>query len=145
VVKALRFIEHRINAMIEIWGVDAQGRRHRLENAGVSDAVVRDDTSLLHGPQARDEGVKQDDLMLKGRNAMAQAAAATAAASLRGCAEPLASNALAAAAENSRAFERPESFALAELPVAKRGALFSEFFSSFSMAYRNIGPPLDTG
>ncbi len=129
VVKALRFIEQRINAMIEIWGVDDIAFKVddiASKMQAFADAVVRDDTRLLHGPQARDEGLKQDDVdrMLKGREAMAQAAASTAAASLRGSAEPLASEPPSAGAESSGAFERPEPLTLAELNAAKRGALF---------------------
>ena len=128
VVKALRFIEQRINAMIEIWGVDDIAFKVddiASKMQAYADAVVRDDTRLLHGPQARDEGLKQDDVdrMLKGREAMAQAAS-TAAASLRGSAEPLASEAPSSAAESSGAFERPEPLMLTELNAAKRGALF---------------------
>src|SRR3989304_9707412 len=54
VVKALRFIEQRINAMIEIWGVDdiafkvddIASKMHAFAEA------VRDDGRLMHGPQA---------------------------------------------------------------------------------------------
>jgi chemotaxis protein CheZ len=64
VVKALRFIEQRIDAMIEIWGVDdiafkvddiASKMRSFAEQ-------VRDETGLLHGPQVGGEGPKQAEV-----------------------------------------------------------------------------------
>ena len=80
VVKALRFIEQRINAMIEIWGVDdiafkVDDIASKMKTfRGVA---VRDDDRLLHGPQLRGDGLKQDDVdrMMTGRDMRARAAA----------------------------------------------------------------------
>jgi hypothetical protein len=71
VVKALRFIEQCINAMIEIWGVDdiASKMRSFAEQ-------VRDETGLLHGPQDGGEALKQAEVDRMLRGARAQAAAA---------------------------------------------------------------------
>jgi chemotaxis regulatin CheY-phosphate phosphatase CheZ len=58
VVHALRYIEQRVNSMIQIWGVtetDAKG--------GVADtADKRRDAHLLNGPAKDGEGVSQDDI-----------------------------------------------------------------------------------
>jgi chemotaxis protein CheZ len=64
VVKALRFIEQRINAMIEIWGVDDIA--YQVDDAAAKMQAVaeamREDSHLLHGPQGKGEGLKQDDV-----------------------------------------------------------------------------------
>lgn len=128
VVKALRFIEQRINAMIEIWGVDdiafkvddIASKMHAFAEA------VRDDGRLLHGPQARGDGLKQDDVdrMLKGREVRAQTAASVAATSLRESDGPLTAEASLPAAGCSRGFEPPEPLTFAELSAVKRATLF---------------------
>ncbi len=79
VVKALRFIEQRINAMIEIWGVDDIAFKVddiAAKMKAFADVTVRDDDRLLHGPQRHGDGLKQDDVdrMLKGRDGGARAA-----------------------------------------------------------------------
>jgi chemotaxis protein CheZ len=64
VVKALRFIEQRINVMIQIWGVDdiafkvedIASKMH--SHAG----QAREDEDLLQSPAERNEGLKQDDV-----------------------------------------------------------------------------------
>jgi chemotaxis protein CheZ len=107
VVRALRFIEQRINAMIEIWGVD-----HIAEK--VSDVTAKmeqltaEDPALLNGPQPDGEALKQDDVdqMLS---------------------QPPAHTTLppeAPAAPEADAFERPEPLTLEELHGVKRAALF---------------------
>jgi len=127
VVKALRFIEQRINAMIEIWGVDdiafkVDDIATKMKNFA---ETVRDDR-LLHGPQARDEGLKQDDVdrMMTGRETRAQAAASAAAASLHEAAEQLRPEASGSAGRDCGGFEKPEPLTLAELTALKRAALF---------------------
>jgi chemotaxis regulatin CheY-phosphate phosphatase CheZ len=114
VVKALRFIEQRINAMIEIWGVDdiafkvddiASQMRSFAES-------VRDD-SMLHGPQRHGEGLRQEDVDQMLREARAQGAPAGAPA-----AEP------AGDTGGNAGFERPEPLTLQELDAVKRAALF---------------------
>jgi hypothetical protein len=79
VVKALRFIEQRINAMIQIWGVDdiafkvedIASKMH--SHAG----QARENEGLLQSPAAKDEGLKQDDVDRVLRDAF------------RGCRRPL--------------------------------------------------------
>jgi chemotaxis regulatin CheY-phosphate phosphatase CheZ len=120
VVKALRFIEQRINAMIEIWGVDdiafkvediASKMRSVAEQA-------REEERLLHGPAARDQGLKQDDV----DRVLRDASRALSAAS-----ESLGDNAAGMPAQGmaeAQSFERPEPLTLAELDAIKRAALF---------------------
>ena len=56
VVNTMRYLEQRVNAMIEIWGTDEQKKaRQALDDK-------RPDAHLLHGPQAEGEGVSQDDI-----------------------------------------------------------------------------------
>jgi hypothetical protein len=127
VVKALRFIEQRINAMIEIWGVDdiafkvddIASKMHAFAD------TTRDDDVLLHGPQARGEGLRQDDVdrMMKGRDAMAQAAMSAAAAALRES-EAMAAPEARSAGREDEAFAEPEPLTLAELDAVQRAALF---------------------
>jgi chemotaxis regulatin CheY-phosphate phosphatase CheZ len=105
VVKALRFIEQRINAMIEIWGVDDIAFKvdDIASKMQAFAEAVRDD-SLLRGPQAKGEGLKQDDVDRMLHESRAQA-------------EP-------GAYRDDQGFERPEPLTLAELDAVKRAALF---------------------
>jgi chemotaxis regulatin CheY-phosphate phosphatase CheZ len=128
VVKALRFIEQRINAMIEIWGVDdiafkVDDIARKMKTFA---ETVRDDERLLHGPQARDEGLKQVDVdrMMTGRETRAQAAASAAAASLRESDDQLRSGAPGSAGGDRIGFDKPEPLTLAGLTAIKRAALF---------------------
>jgi chemotaxis protein CheZ len=113
VVRALRFIEQRINAMIEIWGVDDIAAKvddiaGRMQNFASS--ALRQEAELLHGPQVRGKGLKQDDvdrmLTVQGETAAREAAAET----------PKGADALH--------FERPEPLTFAELEAVKRATLF---------------------
>jgi chemotaxis regulatin CheY-phosphate phosphatase CheZ len=112
VVRALRFIEQRINAMIEIWGVDDIA--FKVDDAALKmrsfAESVRDD-GLLHGPQRHGEGLNQEDVDQMLREARAHAAAATA---------PEPPHRTGDGAE----FERPEPLTLQELDAVKRAALF---------------------
>jgi len=58
VVNTLRYLETRVNTMIEIWGITAE------DAAGLPDAAggVRPDAHLLNGPAREGEGVAQDDI-----------------------------------------------------------------------------------
>lgn len=58
VVNTLRYLETRVNAMIEIWGITAD------DAAGLPDTVAqgRPDAHLLNGPAREGEGVAQDDI-----------------------------------------------------------------------------------
>lgn len=113
VVKALRFIEQRINAMIEIWGVDDIA--FRVEDIAAkmevfAEANLRGEAHLLNGPQSKGEGLKQEDidLMLKQRDAKAHAARAPEAAP----------------AAPRRQFDELEPLTFVELDAVRRAALF---------------------
>ncbi|HYH37726.1 MAG TPA: protein phosphatase CheZ [Azospirillum sp.] len=63
VINTLRYIEERVNAMIEVWGVQRPGApmpdvaaAHRKLND------TRPDAHLLNGPQLEGQGVSQDDI-----------------------------------------------------------------------------------
>jgi chemotaxis protein CheZ len=56
VVNALRFLEQRVNAMVDIWGLDDIAVRH----ASGDDA--RPDAHLLNGPQRDGTGLEQSDI-----------------------------------------------------------------------------------
>ncbi len=58
VVNVLRYLEQRVNAMIEIWGVDGI-------DPGAAPTDIPDDRTdshLMKGPQAEGEGASQDDI-----------------------------------------------------------------------------------
>jgi hypothetical protein len=119
VVKALRFIEQRINAMIEIWGVDdiafkVDNIASRIKEFA---QTVREEDRFLHGPRARDEGLKQEDVDQMLRDARGQT---TGSASLHAGAvqEPPSAETVGAA------FEPPEPLTLQELDPVKRASLF---------------------
>jgi len=58
VVSVLHYLEHRVNTMIEIWGVDGV-----LPAEPTGELVdERPDAHLLSGPQAEGEGVEQDEI-----------------------------------------------------------------------------------
>jgi len=59
VVKTLRFIESRILAMIDIWGLDAF---RDLPLPPDEDADEREDSELLNGPALGGAGLSQDDI-----------------------------------------------------------------------------------
>lgn len=132
VVKALRFIEQRINAMIEIWGVDDIAYKVDEMATKLRDFAeeLREEASGLASPPAKGEGLKQEDvdrMLREARGEMAQ--------EKRGAAEgqapapaPADQPVLAASAQerpaSSPEFERPKPLALSELDAAKREALF---------------------
>jgi len=127
VVTALRFIEQRINAMIEIWGVDdiafkVDDIASKMKNFA---ETVRDD-HLLSGPSRKGEDLKQDDVdrMMTGRDARAQAAASAAAASLAESEKPFRTEAVEPTPPDSGGFAKPEPLTLAGLDPIRRGALF---------------------
>jgi chemotaxis protein CheZ len=99
VVRALRFIEQRVNAMIEIWGVDdiaswIGGISAEMER------LAQEETGLPGGPQTKGEGLKQDDVdQMMGSTPQA---------------EP----------PEAERFERPEPLTLDKLHGVKRSALF---------------------
>lgn len=77
VVQVLRYLELRINAMIEIWGMDEdEVAISRSEGGAAEQGDSRPDAHLLNGPALAGEGIEQalvDDLM--GEDADADAAA----------------------------------------------------------------------
>jgi chemotaxis protein CheZ len=57
VIKTIRFIEEKILALINIWGVDAF-----LDLPVQSDSVADGDDALMNGPQSENEGITQDEI-----------------------------------------------------------------------------------
>jgi chemotaxis regulatin CheY-phosphate phosphatase CheZ len=127
VVKALRFIEQRINAMIEIWGVDDIAFKVDDIAAKMKSfaATVRDDR-LLNGPTVKGDGLKQEDVdrLMTGLETWAQAAVSAATASLRHSEEPPPSSAPEPARAESGGFDQPEPLTLGALNPIKRAVLF---------------------
>ncbi|HUT50978.1 MAG TPA: hypothetical protein VM325_16735 [Alphaproteobacteria bacterium] len=117
VVRALHLIEQRINAMIEIWGVDDIASK--VDDAAakmeyLAQDLAREETALLDGPQRSGEGLKQDavDQMLGAP--VDEPATAT---------ENFAAEQLGAENSGDR-FERPEPLTFDKLHAVKREALF---------------------
>ena len=113
VVQALRFIEQRINAMIEILGVDDIASRI----AAIESMAAEEDQHLFDSPQRGGHALKQDDvdLMLEAAGAKPQGETGPAAP---GASAPLRSEVAAGV------FEPPEPLTLARLDAIKRAALF---------------------
>jgi len=106
VVRALHLIEQRINAMIEIWGVDDIA--FKVDDAAAKmEHFVQEDAALLDGPQPHGGGLKQDDVDKMMGLPLAPASSARPA-------EP---------PQDDR-FERPEPLTLDKLHAVKRAALF---------------------
>lgn len=109
IVRALHLIEQRINAMIEIWGVDEVALKvgdatERLER------VAQGDAAPLDGPQAQGDGLRQADVdQMLGGPPMAP---------------PLAEAEPDAEEDRAESFERPEPLTLDKLHAVKRAALF---------------------
>ena len=71
VVKALHYLESRVNKMIRIWGVDLSDEKERnkfasktAQHSPEDDILIdkRPDAHLLNGPQLEGEGVAQEDI-----------------------------------------------------------------------------------
>ncbi len=60
IVDAMRYVEKRVNAMIEIWGLE-EGEVN-VEAGGVREDDQRPDAHLLNGPALDGEGVDQSDV-----------------------------------------------------------------------------------
>jgi len=56
VVRSLKFVEERVNALINMWGRDV------LLSEKVEDEALDADQALLNGPQLAGQGVSQDDV-----------------------------------------------------------------------------------
>jgi chemotaxis protein CheZ len=107
VVRALHLIEQRINAMIEIWGVEDIAQKVDTVT-GEMERAAREESSLLGGPQKHGDSLRQhdvDEMLRQGKATAAEAQAQTEAP------------------EGER-FERPEPLTLDKLHAVKRAALF---------------------
>jgi chemotaxis protein CheZ len=60
VVNTLKFIEERVNAMVEIWGSENFGSTSKAASA--KPVATSDDSHLLNGPQLENRGISQDDI-----------------------------------------------------------------------------------
>ncbi len=60
VVNVLRYLEQRVNSMIEIWGVNEADVVQASKTLAATD--TRPDAHLLNGPAKEGEGVNQDDV-----------------------------------------------------------------------------------
>jgi chemotaxis protein CheZ len=115
VVQTLRFIEQRINAMIEIWGVD-----DIVPRLAAIESMAEEDQHLLDGPQRGGHALKQDDvdLMLEAAGAKSDGETGPAAPGAQSASAPLRSEVAAGA------FDPPEPLTLARLDAVKQAALF---------------------
>ena len=115
-VKVLRFIEQRINAMIEIWGVDDIASK-----LAALESMAEQEQRLLSGPQRKGRALKQDDVdaMLVGAAKLQGEAVAGPPAPVAPAAMPPQRSEVAVTA-----FEPPEPLTLARLHAVKRAALF---------------------
>ena len=129
VVKALRYIEQRINAMIEIWGVeDIAFTVDRLSSKLTAEVVQDVPDSLSRGPQGHGGGLKQDDVdamltederLLPKRSRQSFGPAGDAKG-----APPESDTSRTRRTRSETGFERPEPLTLAQLQAVKRAALF---------------------
>ena len=64
VINTLRYIEERVNALIEVWGVDRTGTGATPDVAAAHRKLndARPDAHLLNGPQLEGQGVSQNDI-----------------------------------------------------------------------------------
>jgi chemotaxis protein CheZ len=126
VVRALRFIEQRINAMIEIWGVDDIA--HRVDDIAsrmqtYAETALREGSNLLNGPQGKDKGLKQDDVdrMLTLREQPPASGAVQEAPPRRREEQHVSGSRVA---KDGGRLERPDPLTFAELEAVKRASLF---------------------
>ncbi len=119
VVRALHFIESRINAMIKIWGVDDIAYRvddvaRRMRDFAA--ASRRDEPELLRARQDEDKGLAQDDVdrMLTAREEVPARGAAETADAVGTEGRP----------QGPERFERPAPLTFEELDAVKRAVLF---------------------
>jgi chemotaxis regulatin CheY-phosphate phosphatase CheZ len=113
VVRTLRFVEQRINAMIASWGTDRiSGTVEDIaaQMQTLMEAAARDEEHLLNGPQGSGEGLKQEevDRMLTGRPGPESAPQAVSGPP----------------SGPDGAFATPDPLIFMELDPAKRAALF---------------------
>ncbi|SNR95169.1 MULTISPECIES: protein phosphatase CheZ [unclassified Azospirillum] len=103
VVNTLRYIERRVHAMIQIWGLEGV-EEGELSAVLTEDKDTRPDADLMHGPPLRD-AINQDavDMLLAG-----------AASALKQVNDPLAAKPAVAAASSPAPVARPPVSAMAE-------------------------------
>jgi chemotaxis protein CheZ len=107
VVRALNHIEQRINAMIEIWGVEDIAHRVGALTTKMERGAL-EESALLGGPPKHGEGLWQgdvDEMLRRGKTPAPRAQARPEA-------------------PQGERFERPEPLTLDKLPAVKREALF---------------------
>ena len=123
VVRTLRFVEQRINAMIASWGGERIAGKvddiaAKMET--LVEAASGDDAPLLNGPQRIGEGLQQDevDRMLTGRETAAPQPTPASAGDTP--LQPLSR----LDERETPGFARPNPLIFAELDVVKRATLF---------------------
>lgn len=62
VVQVLHYLEHRVNSMISIWGVEPGDEERAMSTAHLDPKDTRPDAHLLNGPQADDKAPSQEDI-----------------------------------------------------------------------------------
>lgn len=62
VVSTLHFLEQRVNMMIEVWGVDKDGKSEGGALSASARGDKRPDADILAGPAAEGEGFSQDEI-----------------------------------------------------------------------------------
>ncbi len=62
VVQVLHYLEHRVNSMISIWGVEPGDEDRAMSTALLDPQDKRPDAHLLNGPQSEEKATSQDDI-----------------------------------------------------------------------------------
>lgn len=62
VVQVLHYLEHRVNSMISIWGVEPGDEDRAMSTALLDPKDPRPDAHLLNGPQSEDQATSQEDI-----------------------------------------------------------------------------------
>ncbi|WOF74581.1 protein phosphatase CheZ [Parvibaculaceae bacterium PLY_AMNH_Bact1] len=62
VVQVLHYLEHRVNSMISIWGVEPGDEDRAMSTALLDPQDKRPDAHLLNGPQSEENATSQDDI-----------------------------------------------------------------------------------
>lgn len=119
VVNALSFLENRVLAMIDIWGLeDVEGRDRKADEE-------RGDAHLLNGPARNGEGVDQAQIdQMIGANQAEDAAQVQSSPAMAAIAAPVAGQTLAGEVMESN-FSPPSNLEIDELDETKNQALFS--------------------
>lgn len=62
VVQVLHYLEHRVNSMISIWGINPGDEDSVMSTALLDPTDKRPDAHLLNGPQAEDKATSQEEI-----------------------------------------------------------------------------------